>query len=762
MELGRQFARFASGLACFLLVSTSSRAQQMPVQEQAAGQAIVNFAELARQEALLPKSLLPGGADEVAPPMPTPERPLSRDAVAKLQATAKLAVTRPLLADNSLMQAASPPLLTSVLGLDGNDSTVIPPDTNGAVGPNHIMVTLNSDIRITTRSGLELSRVSLSSFWAPTQASRPFDPRVLHDSFNNRWILSAVSDAQSVNSKVLIAVSLTGDPTGQWNLRAYSADPTQVNWGDFPTLGFNKKWIVLGVNLFTVANNSGTSDKLYILDKQALYAGGLPPAATFSDDCFSYQPATTLDNTQDAEYMMCEVNASAGLLRISSITGAIGSEVLNNSTDVSLGSNPWAFTWPGSAEGFSPQAGSTKLIDAGDARVMSLVYRNGSLWFAQTVFLPAGAPTRSAAQWVQASVNGSVQQFGRVDDPAGNIFYAYPSLAVNANNDVLLGYSSFSLSQFASASYAFHGNLDASGALRSDTLLRAGDAKYVRVGAKFNRWGDYSATVVDPVNDLDMWTLQEYAAVASGNVDRWSTWWGQVPRRTDPFVLMSGPSIDFGSVVLNTDGGIRTVTILNAGAAPLGVGTVNVNGGFGINSSCGSPLAQDASCLIQVSFKPGSVGPQSGQITFTSNATNSPHSIPVSGNGFDLLLSPSRSARPARNGANLVTIGAAAAIRVSLAVSGGFTGTVGLSYAGAPVGVSCQVSPAAIDVVAGEVAGGSSLKVVVSAAPLTRSSRLRTRVPQSDRHFTLHLNASFAGGTRTLELPVIVSAASGR
>src|SRR5204862_7976584 len=38
------------------------------------------------------------------------------------------------------------------------------------------------------------------------------------------------------------------------------------------------------------------------------------------------------------------------------------------------------------------------------------------------------------------------------------------------------------------------------------------------------RWGDYSATMVDPINDLSFWTLQEYAATP-GTESQWGTWW---------------------------------------------------------------------------------------------------------------------------------------------------------------------------------------------------------------------------------------------
>lgn len=118
------------------------------------------------------------------------------------------------------------------------------------------------------------------------------------------------------------------------------------------------------------------------------------------------------------------------------------------------------------------------------------------------------------------------------------IQYAYPSIAVNAHNDALIGYSRFSSTQFASADYAFREHSDALNTMRANRLLKSGEATYFKTfGATRNRWGDFSATVVDPLNDVDMWTIQEYAATPSevfdptvGLVkqDRWGTWWGRI------------------------------------------------------------------------------------------------------------------------------------------------------------------------------------------------------------------------------------------
>jgi hypothetical protein len=76
--------------------------------------------------------------------------------------------------------------------------------------------------------------------------------------------------------------------------------------------------------------------------------------------------------------------------------------------------------------------------------------------------------------------------------------------------------------------------------LRSDTVLKAGEGSYYISSSGLNRWGDYSATCVDPVNDLTLWTIQEYAH--AGNL--WGTWWGRV----DPAPPSPSPDPKFSPV----------------------------------------------------------------------------------------------------------------------------------------------------------------------------------------------------------------------
>nr|MBA3241939.1 lamin tail domain-containing protein [Acidobacteriota bacterium] len=200
-------------------------------------------------------------------------------------------------------------------------------------------------------------------------------------------------------------------------------------------------------------------------------------------------------------------------------------------------------------------------LETQDANVRgNVVFRNGKIWYAQTVALPAGGITvnsRTAAQWTALTPTSptpttlavTFNDGGRVEDPTatatnGGKWYAYPSIAVNKNEGVLLGYSEFESDDFVDAAYSFREAGDAAGTMRDPVVYKDGEDYYEKTfGGTRNRFGDYSHTVVDPANDTDLWTVQEYAqprvvAVppdannpANGlgaNSSRWSTWWAKV------------------------------------------------------------------------------------------------------------------------------------------------------------------------------------------------------------------------------------------
>jgi len=484
-------------------------------------QATVNFSELAEQEARAPRT--PKAPKAIHAPLPGP-RELG-DRVSPID-TSQAAPA------DSTPTALSPLPTTNFQALPDNN-TSIPPDTHGAIGPNHVMTVLNTQVRIQNKTGTIASTVTLDGFWASVGAPNAFDPKVLYDPYGNRWIFTACANAASATSAVLIGVSQTNDPTGVWNLFSVDADATDVNWADYPSIGFNKDWVVVQMNMFTVAADAFTRSNIYVFTKSSLYNNAAPsaPFRLFQDtNGFVQAPAITYDAALATMYLVEVWNSPTGTLRMSTITGVVGTEAYTAGTsypDVadSLG---WASVGPG-----APQLGSAQLIAPNDRRMQNCVYRNASLWCTHHIFLPATTPNRAAVQWWQLSTAGAVTQRGRVDDASGATFYTFPSIAVNANSDVLIGYSRFSATQYASANYSYRASTDAVNTLQADAVLKAGEGVYYKTfGGGSNRWGDYSSTVVDPSNDLDMWTIQEYAATSVGGTTdgtgRWGTWWGKI------------------------------------------------------------------------------------------------------------------------------------------------------------------------------------------------------------------------------------------
>ena len=430
--------------------------------------------------------------------------------------------------------------------------------------------------------------------------SGAFDPKVFYDPYGGRWIFTSCDDARAASSGLLIGVSQTSDPFGMWNLYKIDVDAANLVWADYPSLGFNKDWIVVQVNMFTHAGSFDGSN-VYVFDKSNLYSGGAGAFTLFQGLTGGTQvPAVTYDSSLSTLYLLQRWNSASGVLQLYQITGAVGSESLSA---VAFVTSPQAWvTSPGSVD-FAPQLGSVQKFQNNDARMQSLVYRNGSLWAIHTIFLPAGgAPTRASVQWWEITPAGAITQRGRIDDGTGATFYAFPSIAVNMNDDVLIGYSRFSASQYASANYSFRASADAVNTLRADTVLKAGEAPYYKTfSGTENRWGDYSHTVVDPVNDIDLWTIQEYAATPSGGTDRWGTWWGKldlVPNTAPSILAAAAPTRQQGSPgAVST---IATVSDAETSAGSLLVTTTSVPAGLsvtGITNTAGTVTATvAASC----------------------------------------------------------------------------------------------------------------------------------------------------------------------
>ncbi|HZC04095.1 MAG TPA: choice-of-anchor D domain-containing protein [Ktedonobacterales bacterium] len=105
-------------------------------------------------------------------------------------------------------------------------------------------------------------------------------------------------------------------------------------------------------------------------------------------------------------------------------------------------------------------------------------------------------------------------------------------------------------------------------------------------------------------------------------------------------VGLSSTTLTFSAAFIGSTSKAQTVTLTNTGTIPLAIYGITIGGAnpgdFAQTNTCPiSPgaLAQGASCKISVRFTPSAQGARSANVSITDNATNSPQTVSLSGQG---------------------------------------------------------------------------------------------------------------------------------
>ena len=397
------------------------------------------------------------------------------------------------------------------------DGTFRVPDTMGAVGIDHFVETINGHYAVYRKSdGARVQSSSLNDFWAaagaPHTGPYAFDPRVLYDPSIKRWYALSADNPQFANN-FMFAVSNSSDPTAGWKGFRIDSDADDVQWLDFPMMGYTGDAVVLSGNMFPVAGGS-TNTGFVVIPKSDLMlpVPTVANATSFQDVSsagtgFSVQPAVDQDNGTLPLPILSHF--ASGNLKRSNFSGTATSPAL-----VTAGGNVAVPAY--SAAPDADQPGPKANINVGDPRFgSSVVLNNGELWGIHTVNVGG----RAGARWyrINESTNTLIES-GTISHPS--LAYFYPSIAVNDLGDVVVGFSGTDPTTFV-GSYAVVGKTTG-GVTTFGTpfVTKAGVSDYERLDQiGRNRWGDYSATSVDPADPSIFWTIQEYVAAT----DEWGT-----------------------------------------------------------------------------------------------------------------------------------------------------------------------------------------------------------------------------------------------
>lgn len=425
--------------------------------------------------------------------------------------------------------APAPAPSSSFAGLDlQNWGAGWPPDTHGDVGPNHYIQAVNTSIGVFDKSsGARLAAFTFDAFFQANGATDACatlnygDPIVLYDQVSGRWIITDFAFAGNGTTPPYyecIAVSKTADPvSGGWWLYTVVADTQSLN--DYPKLGIWNDGIYMSANMFRRGQTySGT--KVWALNRDDLISGAAlrSVAFTIGTSYFSLLPANakgTLPPAGTPGYFMSDYGSNTSMK-----LWKFHVDWVNPSSSTFTGPTSFAvasFTRPSSRV---PQLNSSETLDTlGDRLMTWLQYRNingtESLWVSRTVV----SGSTFGVRWMEVrgmSGTPSVYQQGTYA-PDSNYRWM-PSLAVNSNGDMAIGYSVSSASMYPAIRYAGRLATDPLGTLgQTETTLIAGTGSQ---SGGYNRWGDYSSMSVDPVDDCTFWFTTEYYVTTGNN---WQT-----------------------------------------------------------------------------------------------------------------------------------------------------------------------------------------------------------------------------------------------
>ena len=405
---------------------------------------------------------------------------------------------------------------SSVLGF-----AIVPPDTEGDVGPNHYFQWINSILEIFDKSGNTLvgpiaGNTVFAGFGGLCETTNNGDPIVLYDEAADRWNISQFAlDFDNNTYSMCVAVSTTGDPTGTYNRYEFSF---ANDFPDYPKLGiWNDSYTMTTRHFSNAASWNGVWASA--MDRTAMLNGD--PASIVS---FSFPDNFTIDGYLPAD--------SDTPISGPPIFGGHGGD---GDTTFELFELDVDWTNPGAAT-LTALSGVTisaydqasfssvvnqpngQLLDALGGFTMHRLYvrdfgTHVSMLANHTVLTSPGV---HGIRWYEFRNTGSgwtLYQEGTYSPDDDDRWMG--SIAMNADGDISLGYSRSSTSMFPSI-YITGQSADESGSgvmNIEETLIHAGTGS--QEGA--SRWGDYSKMSIDPTDGSFWFTTEYYETTSSFN-----------------------------------------------------------------------------------------------------------------------------------------------------------------------------------------------------------------------------------------------------
>jgi hypothetical protein len=382
-----------------------------------------------------------------------------------------------------------------------------PPDPTLGVGPNHVVITVNSSLAFFDKNtGASQFQQTFETFFNGVhQSTFIFDPKVFYDRIHNRWFVIVLEKSDSPRrSALLVAISDDNNPHGTWY--RYRIDVRETinsvdSWFDYPAWGYNKDAVVTSGNMFGWTSGYQAMkivafNKAQMMNNQTVNfwwwtRTNLGHSAQFAESA----------NWSVARVYGANLANTSGQLRMLSIGGIPSGPVLHN----------FVMTVPSWVEpSVNAPSPSGRTLDALGGRVMNAALRGTN--FVTTHTVAASGDNRNRVRWYMVNMSSWPTSGTPVLLQSGNILggtgqhHFMGAVTMNKYNDMAAVFTRSSSSIVADIMATARRSTDAAGTMGALRLLES-SAGSTYGSSGFNRWGDYSMVTVDPSDEAAFWCV---------------------------------------------------------------------------------------------------------------------------------------------------------------------------------------------------------------------------------------------------------------
>jgi hypothetical protein len=443
------------------------------------------------------------------------------------------------------------------VGLAGFVPSSNPPDTNGRVGAKQYVQWNNTSFAVFNKTtgallfGPVAGNTLFQSLGGDCATHNDGDPVVSFDILAGRWILSQFVVGGSPDfSHQCVAVSQTEDATGAYYLYDFVTDPD--NFVDYPKTGVWPDGYYMSGHVFNASATAYLAGRIFVFEREQMLKG--LPARQLQADLkkygnkpqFGFLPSDldslTPPPAGEAAFVIGPHPTSVNRLTSARVAVTWGGAPRIRLTE-SLIQETWGIppcvsdTDAGDHRDCVPEptpATPTDYLDNLDFRLMyRLAYRNfggspvqESLVGNITVKGGNSNPDHGAIRWYEfrnagnSATTPTVFQASTYDPDSAYRWMG--SIAMDKDHNIALGYSKSSLSVIPSIFITGRLSTDPLNTLGTEAQVRAGIGVQTNTPVNAgNRWGDYSAMTLDPVDQCTFYYTNEY--LKTNGAFNWST-----------------------------------------------------------------------------------------------------------------------------------------------------------------------------------------------------------------------------------------------